>query len=135
MVHEMAQRLHERLIGHPEVLVAAAGQHRRPLVVRSPGQLGGQAGLPDAGLPGQEGDPPFTGRRLLSELAQPVELAVPPDEDLSDVGEEGRQRHRGNGKTLLTFHQGIFESVTARDGHEKGWRGFFDHLSGYLPQA
>ena len=40
-----------------------------------------------------------------------------------------------NGKTLLTFHQGIFESVTARDGHEKGWRGFFDHLSEYLPQA
>ena len=40
-----------------------------------------------------------------------------------------------NGKTLLTFHQGIFESVTARDGHEEGWRGFFDHLSDYLPQA
>lgn len=40
-----------------------------------------------------------------------------------------------NGKTLFTFHQGVFESVTARDGHVEGWREFFDHLGDYLPQA
>lgn len=40
-----------------------------------------------------------------------------------------------NGKTVLTFHQGIFDSVASRDAHEEGWRGFFDLLSNYLPQA
>lgn len=40
-----------------------------------------------------------------------------------------------NGKTLLTFHQGVFESVSSRDAHAEGWRGFFDLLSNYLPQA
>jgi uncharacterized protein YndB with AHSA1/START domain len=40
-----------------------------------------------------------------------------------------------NGKTVLTFQQGVFESVTSRDGHEEGWRGFFDLLNDYLLQA
>ena len=100
VVRELAQRLHERLVRHAEVLVAAAGQHRGSLVVHLPGQLGGQPGLPDAGLPGQEGDPGFTGPRLLPQLGEPVELAVPADEDLSNVGEEGRERHRGLGGGL-----------------------------------
>jgi uncharacterized protein YndB with AHSA1/START domain len=40
-----------------------------------------------------------------------------------------------NSKTVLTFQQGVFESVTARDAHEGGWREFFDLLSEYLPNA
>jgi uncharacterized protein YndB with AHSA1/START domain len=40
-----------------------------------------------------------------------------------------------NGKTVLSFRQGVFETVASRDGHEEGWRGFFDHLGDYLPHA
>lgn len=39
------------------------------------------------------------------------------------------------GKTVMCFHQGVFESVASRDAHDEGWRGFFDLLSDYLPQA
>ena len=37
-----------------------------------------------------------------------------------------------NGKTLLTFRQSVFESVTSRDAHEGGWTSAFDLLVEYL---
>jgi uncharacterized protein YndB with AHSA1/START domain len=40
-----------------------------------------------------------------------------------------------NGKTVLTFQQGVFASVTSRDEHEDGWRSAFELLSEYLPHA
>jgi len=40
-----------------------------------------------------------------------------------------------NGKTVLTFQQGVFASVTSRDEHEEGWRSAFELLSEYLPHA
>jgi uncharacterized protein YndB with AHSA1/START domain len=36
------------------------------------------------------------------------------------------------GKTVLTFHQAIFESITARDAHHYGWTSTFDRLTKYL---
>ncbi|HYL57326.1 MAG TPA: SRPBCC domain-containing protein [Candidatus Acidoferrales bacterium] len=36
------------------------------------------------------------------------------------------------GKTKLTLHQAVFESVTARDEHRGGWSGSFDKLAEYL---
>ena len=36
------------------------------------------------------------------------------------------------GKTKLTLHQAIFESVTARDGHQDGWTSSLDRLDEYL---
>jgi uncharacterized protein YndB with AHSA1/START domain len=36
------------------------------------------------------------------------------------------------GKTSLTFHQAIFESITARDAHHYGWTSTFDRLTKYL---
>lgn len=39
------------------------------------------------------------------------------------------------GKTLLTFHQGVFESVTSRDEHEGGWSSAFELLTEYLAKA
>jgi uncharacterized protein YndB with AHSA1/START domain len=36
------------------------------------------------------------------------------------------------GKTVLTFHQAIFESITARDAHHNGWTSTFDRLTKYL---
>lgn len=37
-----------------------------------------------------------------------------------------------NGHTRLTLHQEVFESVAARDDHQRGWSGSFDRLAEYL---
>jgi uncharacterized protein YndB with AHSA1/START domain len=39
------------------------------------------------------------------------------------------------GKTKLTLHQAVFESVTARDSHSFGWNSTFDCLGEYLAAA
>ncbi len=39
------------------------------------------------------------------------------------------------GKTKLTLHQAIFESVTARDLHQGGWSSSLDCLAEYLATA
>jgi len=36
------------------------------------------------------------------------------------------------GKTKLTFHQAVFNSVEIRDGHVEGWNQSFDMLAEYL---
>ncbi len=40
-----------------------------------------------------------------------------------------------DGKTKLTLHQAIFESVTARDAHQGGWTTSLDCLAEYLAAA
>ena len=37
-----------------------------------------------------------------------------------------------NGRTEMTFHQGMFESVAARDGHQQGWTSCFERLAELL---
>jgi uncharacterized protein YndB with AHSA1/START domain len=39
------------------------------------------------------------------------------------------------GKTRLTLRQGIFESVTARDDHHRGWNSSLDRLGDQLKAA
>lgn len=39
------------------------------------------------------------------------------------------------GKTKLTLHQAVFESVTARDAHQGGWASSLDRLAEYLGKA
>jgi len=39
------------------------------------------------------------------------------------------------GKTRLTLHQAVFESVTARDSHRGGWTSSLERLAEYLAQA
>jgi uncharacterized protein YndB with AHSA1/START domain len=39
------------------------------------------------------------------------------------------------GKTRLTLHQAVFESVTARDAHHGGWNSSLDRLADYLAAA
>jgi uncharacterized protein YndB with AHSA1/START domain len=39
------------------------------------------------------------------------------------------------GKTKLTLRHGIFESVAARDNHQRGWNGTLDCLADYLKVA
>jgi uncharacterized protein YndB with AHSA1/START domain len=36
------------------------------------------------------------------------------------------------GKTRMTFHQGVFNTVSNRDGHRGGWNSGFDRLAEYL---
>jgi uncharacterized protein YndB with AHSA1/START domain len=38
-------------------------------------------------------------------------------------------------RTQLTLHQGLFESVTARDAHNGGWNSALDCLAEYLATA
>jgi len=35
-------------------------------------------------------------------------------------------------KTRLTLHQGVFETVAARDSHESGWSSTVERLADYL---
>jgi uncharacterized protein YndB with AHSA1/START domain len=37
-----------------------------------------------------------------------------------------------NGRTEMRFHQGVFESVSSRDGHEQGWSSCFERLAELL---
>lgn len=39
------------------------------------------------------------------------------------------------GRTRLTLHQAVFESVTVRDEHVGGWTEALDHLAEYLAAA
>jgi hypothetical protein len=36
------------------------------------------------------------------------------------------------GKTKLTLHQAVFESVTARDSHKGGWTSCLERFASYL---
>lgn len=39
------------------------------------------------------------------------------------------------GKTKLTLHQAVFETVAVRDDHVRGWNEALDHLASYVSQA
>jgi uncharacterized protein YndB with AHSA1/START domain len=57
---------------------------------------------------------------------------------LDDSGEPGPETivtvtlAECDGRTEMTFHQGIFDSVAARDGHEQGWSSCFELLAELL---
>lgn len=37
-----------------------------------------------------------------------------------------------NGETRIAFHQGIFDTIADRDGHQEGWSSAFDLIDDYL---
>jgi uncharacterized protein YndB with AHSA1/START domain len=39
------------------------------------------------------------------------------------------------GRTRMTFHQGVFNTVSNRNGHREGWNSGFDRLEEYLKTA
>ena len=39
-----------------------------------------------------------------------------------------------DGKTKLTFHQAVFESIAVRDSHREGWSECFDRLEAHLAE-
>lgn len=109
VIHEMAQGLHEGLVRHAEILVAAAGEDCHPLVVHLPGELRRQAGLAHARLPRQQRQPQVAGGRLLPQLPEPLHLVLTGDEDRPLLGEqngqwnkrrEGRPANLANGNRL-----------------------------------
>ena len=60
------------------------------------------------------------------------------------VGDDGRPEHETvatvtfvekDGKTEMTFHQGVFASMESRDSHAAGWSESFDKLEEYLEGA
>jgi uncharacterized protein YndB with AHSA1/START domain len=57
---------------------------------------------------------------------------------LDDSGEPGPETivtvtlAECDGRTEMTFHQGIFDSVASRDGHEQGWSSCFELLAELL---
>jgi uncharacterized protein YndB with AHSA1/START domain len=82
----------------------------------------------------------YVSRSVFREIVEPERLVF----TYAWEDAEGKPKHETlvtitfveqNRKTVLTFQQGVFESVTSRDAHEEGWREFFDLLSEYLPQA
>lgn len=62
------------------------------------------------------------------------------EDDTDKPGHEGHETkitvtfQDMDGKTLMHFHQAIFDSKESRDAHNGGWTQFFDHLAEYLAQ-
>ncbi len=105
MGDEVAQCLDERLVGQQGILVGAAVEHDRAGRVDLLGELGREAGLPDAGLADEQHEARRTVAALLPARAQPRGQLVAPDERAVDElrrhgGHDrgaggGRERRRG----------------------------------------
>ncbi len=80
----MTEGLHERLVGNPQVLVTATGEHRGSVAVYPAGKRQAQ----------------LSGRRLRPHVLEPVQLVGASHETWADAGQEGGQRDRGFGKGL-----------------------------------
>lgn len=65
--------------------------------------------------------------RLVFSFAWEEPKGTPGHDTLVSITFEDR-----DGKTEMTFHQAIFETVEDRDGHVGGWRETFDDLTTYL---
>ena len=103
VVDEMAQGLHEGLLGDGQVLVAASGQHRRPRLVGPAGHLRRQPGLAHPGLPRQQEQAQLARPGVVPHRLEALEVGVAAHEDGADVGEQGRQRH-GRDRQRLPHH-------------------------------
>ena len=93
VVDELAEGLDEGLVGNPEVLVTAPGQHHPSIGMDLARELGGQARLPDAGLTGDDGHPGSPPSDVRPQLGQAPEFGGPSHEDPADLGEQRRHRH------------------------------------------
>src|SRR5205085_3193146 len=96
VVHLVTQRLDEGLVGHPEVLVAAAEQHDRALFIRTAGGFGRQARLSDARLPGEQHRAMGAVGGLLPRPLDDVELDIAADEP--KLLAAGQLRGKGDGR-------------------------------------
>src|SRR5205807_3252280 len=80
----------ERLIGDRRLLVAPTDEDRGSRRLGFPSDLGGQPGLADAGLPGENRHLALAAHGSLPLPAQPVELALAADERCPLTGRQDR---------------------------------------------
>ena len=82
----------------------------------------------------------YVARSVFREIVEPERLVF----TYAWEDAEGKPKHETlvrltlvepNGKTLLTFHQGVFESITSRDEHGEGWSSAFELLAEYQAKA
>ena len=82
----------------------------------------------------------YVSQGMFRELVEPERLVF----TYAWVDAEGKPGHETlvtvtfaeqSGKTVLTFHQGVFESITSRDEHEEGWSSAFELLAEYQAKA
>jgi hypothetical protein len=92
------QRLPQRQVGDARVLVAAAGEHGRPVGGGEGGQLGPEPGLADPGLAGHQHGPALPGRGLGEGRAQPAQLRPAAHEGPGDRGGGRPRRAGGSGR-------------------------------------
>jgi uncharacterized protein YndB with AHSA1/START domain len=91
-----------------------------------------------AHLPARDGRQPRSlARRVYREIAPPERLVFTSAWDQED-GSTGPETlvtitfAEEGGKTCMTFHQGVFNTHSNRDGHIGGWNSTFDRLEDYL---
>ena len=79
----------------------------------------------------------YANRGTVREVDEPERLVFTFAWDNED-GSPGREMEititfdERDGKTEMTFSQGVFESAEDRDGHREGWSESFDKLAEYL---
>jgi len=82
----------------------------------------------------------YVSQGVFRELVEPERLVF----TYAWVNAEGKPGHETlvtvtfaeqSGKTVLTFHQGVFASITSRDEHEEGWSSAFELLAEYQARA
>jgi uncharacterized protein YndB with AHSA1/START domain len=82
----------------------------------------------------------YTSQGVFRELVEPERLVF----TYAWVDAKGKPGHETlvtvtfaeqSGKTVLTFHQGVFASITSRDAHEEGWSSAFELLTEYQAKA
>lgn len=79
----------------------------------------------------------FSSFGVFREIAAPERLVFTHDFDMpgKSLGPETlvtAHFTEENGRTQLTFHQGVFDTIANRDGHEEGWASAFELVEEYL---
>ena len=115
VLDEMGDGLDPWLVGDAQLLVAPAVEHDRPLAVRLDRQLGGQAGLADAGFAGEERDASFPGGRCLEGLVERIGLFRPDRRAARSMS--GRRR---SGTAMAASGAGPAPTRTVTDGTGSG---------------
>ena len=78
-------------------------------------------------------------RGMYQEIAPPERIACTWawEDDAGQLGHETKLTvsfAEERGKTKLTLHQAVFESVAARDSHNEGWSTCLDRFAAYVEQ-
>ncbi len=100
-VEEVLQRVDERLVGNPHVVVAAPIQDERPSVVGGSRDLGRQSRLADARFAGNKRDCTITSLGEVQQVGQHFELPVPAGERKLSVRPQHRVERSTSGNVRI----------------------------------